>query len=270
MAGLRPRALAPLSGASPLGAPLGGRPGKGLAPLTPLDGSALTTPKRTSARSARPRPLKPAPALAERSPRSAAAASPAREDPLEASLDGSVVMALGSPPRRPAAAASAPGGPGSPGASAAPARAAGPAPGRPPASFGDVVKLGSLGAAARELRAPVGVTTRIVVDWFNETWRDFDGAGRAPPARPGAALSAAEVRRLRGPLTLAAPAAAAEGARATATAWAPPAALPDLKAPGAPSPRSARSGPVTRLFTRLRISGGRRLSRRRVAPAPLG
>ena len=52
------------------------------------------------------------------------------------------------------------------------------------------------------LRKPFDAATQHVFDLYNRTWRDFDASGRAPPAKPGAELSADEVRRLRGGLAV--------------------------------------------------------------------
>ena len=108
--------------------------------------------------------------------------SPERDRPpdLEASMDGSIVMALATP---------------TPAVEEAPTEP-------PPASMGAVAKLGSLAALAKVLRAPFDAATQHVFDLYNRTWRDFDASGRAPPAKPGAELSADEVRRLRGGLAV--------------------------------------------------------------------
>ena len=108
--------------------------------------------------------------------------SPERDRPpdLEASMDGSIVMALATP---------------TPVVEEAPTEP-------PPASMGAVAKLGSLAALAKVLRAPFDAATQHVFDLYNRTWRDFDASGRAPPAKPGAELSADEVRRLRGGLAV--------------------------------------------------------------------
>ena len=108
--------------------------------------------------------------------------SPERDRPpdLEASMDGSIVMALATP---------------TPAVEEAPTEP-------PPASMGAVAKLGSLAALAKVLRKPFDAATQHVFDLYNRTWRDFDASGRAPPAKPGADLSADEVRRLRGGLAV--------------------------------------------------------------------
>lgn len=102
-----------------------------------------------------------------------------RERPcdLEASMDGSVVMALGTP--TPVLVREA-----------------------PPSSLGAVAQLGSLDALALNLRAPRDAAAAYALGLYNRTWRDFDEDGRAPPVHPGAALSADEVRRLRGGLAV--------------------------------------------------------------------
>ena len=107
---------------------------------------------------------------------------PERDRPpdLEASMDGSIVMALATP---------------TPAVEEAPTEP-------PPASMGAVAKLGSLAALAKVLRKPFDAATQHVFDLYNRTWRDFDASGRAPPAKPGADLSADEVRRLRGGLAV--------------------------------------------------------------------
>ena len=108
--------------------------------------------------------------------------SPERDRPpdLDASMDGSIVMALATP---------------TPAVEEAPTEP-------PPASMGAVAKLGSLAALAKVLRKPFDAATQHVFDLYNRTWRDFDASGRAPPAKPGAELSADEVRRLRGGLAV--------------------------------------------------------------------
>ena len=68
--------------------------------------------------------------------------------------------------------------------------------------MGAVAKLGSLAALAKVLRAPFDAAAAHAFDLYNRTWRDFDASGRAPPAKPGADLSADEVRRLRGGLAV--------------------------------------------------------------------
>ena len=111
--------------------------------------------------------------------------SPERDRPpdLEASMDGSIVMALATPTTAEPEVVEAPTEP-------------------PPASMGAVAKLGSLAALAKVLRKPFDAATQHVFDLYNRTWRDFDASGRAPPAKPGADLSADEVRRLRGGLAV--------------------------------------------------------------------
>ena len=111
--------------------------------------------------------------------------SPERDRPpdLEASMDGSIVMALATPTQSSPVVEEAPTEP-------------------PPASMGAVAKLGSLAALAKVLRKPFDAATQHVFDLYNRTWRDFDASGRAPPAKPGADLSADEVRRLRGGLAV--------------------------------------------------------------------
>ena len=108
--------------------------------------------------------------------------SPERDRPpdLEASMDGSIVMALATP---------------TPAVEEAPTEP-------PPASMGAVAKLGSLAALAKVLRKPFDAAAQHVFDLYNRTWRDFDASGRAPPAKPGAELSEDEVRRLRGGLAV--------------------------------------------------------------------
>ena len=110
--------------------------------------------------------------------------SPERDRPpdLDASMDGSIVMALATPTEEPVVQ-EAPTEP-------------------PPASMGAVAKLGSLAALAKVLRTPFDAAAAHAFDLYNRTWRDFDASGRAPPARPGAELSADEVRRLRGGLAV--------------------------------------------------------------------
>jgi len=111
--------------------------------------------------------------------------SPERDRPpdLEASMDGSIVMALATPTQTEPVVEEAPTEP-------------------PPASMGAVAKLGSLAALAKVLRTPFDAAAAHAFDLYNRTWRDFDASGRAPPARPGAELSADEVRRLRGGLAV--------------------------------------------------------------------
>jgi len=139
-----------------------------------------------------------------------------RERPcdLEASMDGSVVMALATP--TPVLVREA-----------------------PPSSLGAVAQLGSLDALALNLRAPRDAAAAYALGLYNRTWRDFDEDGRAPPVHPGAALSADEVRRLRGGLAV------------PVTAPAPPHIAP----PPAP-PRSKWKG-LRRLFkwrTKARVA----------------
>ena len=111
--------------------------------------------------------------------------SPERDRPpdLEASMDGSIVMALATPTTAEPEVVEAPTEP-------------------PPASMGAVAKLGSLAALAKVLRKPFDAAAAHAFDLYNRTWRDFDASGRAPPAKPGAELSADEVRRLRGGLAV--------------------------------------------------------------------
>ena len=111
--------------------------------------------------------------------------SPERDRPpdLEASMDGSIVMALATPTTAGPEVVEAPTEP-------------------PPASMGAVAKLGSLAALAKVLRKPFDAAAAHAFDLYNRTWRDFDASGRAPPAKPGADLSADEVRRLRGGLAV--------------------------------------------------------------------
>ena len=108
--------------------------------------------------------------------------SPERDRPpdLDASMDGSIVMALATP---------------TPVVEEAPTEP-------PPASMGAVAKLGSLAALAKVLRKPFDAAAAHAFDLYNRTWRDFDASGRAPPAKPGAELSEDEVRRLRGGLAV--------------------------------------------------------------------
>ena len=108
--------------------------------------------------------------------------SPERDRPpdLEASMDGSIVMALATPTQSSPVVEEAPTEP-------------------PPASMGAVAKLGSLAALAKVLRKPFDAATQHVFDLYNRTWRDFDASGRAPPAKPGADLSADEVSVARRP-----------------------------------------------------------------------
>ena len=110
--------------------------------------------------------------------------SPERDRPpdLDASMDGSIVMALATPTTEPVVE-EVPTEP-------------------PPASMGAVAKLGSLAALAKVLRKPFDAAAAHAFDLYNRTWRDFDASGRAPPAKPGADLSADEVRRLRGGLAV--------------------------------------------------------------------
>ena len=149
--------------------------------------------------------------------------SPERDRPpdLDASMDGSIVMALATP---------------TPAVEAAPTEP-------PPASMGAVAKLGSLAALAKVLRKPFDAATQHVFDLYNRTWRDFDASGRAPPAKPGADLSADEVRRLRGGL-------------AVPIVLAPVSAV---KPPPAP-PRKFRLKSLLRVFKWKKSS--------RIAPAP--
>jgi len=281
--------MEPLGVLRPLGAPsdplaarrLGDMPAstslKKLEPISvaPTQPKNARKKKKTRAPKAAPPTLSASPSLDM-----SVASVDAPPDRLEESMDGSVVMAMASPERRTPGRFAADGS-GSPG----PARDLAPAldaleePAAPPAlrAYGDAARLGSVAAVAGHLRVSASEATRRVLALFNETWRDFDGAGRAPAVDVGDALSAAEARRLRGPLRFPeAPAADEPPAEAlpkpktpTALSVDPPQKAWEDAPPPTSKPTSLHRSRVSRLFTRLRIPSRRsRSRRRRVAPAP--